>query len=242
MATAHPRRIGRASREHRGAKRNSMMAPLLVFFGGAALAVVYVAYILWPRWPSAPLALDAPTLPVTIADAVFNIPPAAIRVPVQRRPGTQERVDLAFLWPSLRPPDQSVKSESVMSSNMTDRLFVTLAISDGTLPPAERVKTIYPRYLDDRISSGPGGLALRPFRDGTPYQGEEILFDPRKTDGFFVRCTREGPAATPGTCLHDRRIGGADVTLRFPRVWLEDWPAVADGIERLLASLRVSGR
>ena len=39
---------------------------------------------------------------------------------------------------------------------------------------------------------------------------------------FLLRCTRR-TASTPAMCLHERRIGGADVTVRFPRVWLDDW-------------------
>jgi hypothetical protein len=39
-------------------------------------------------------------------------------------------------------------------------------------------------------------------------------------------------------CLHERRIGGADVTVRFPRAWLDDWWSVADGIDRLIAGFR----
>ena len=39
-------------------------------------------------------------------------------------------------------------------------------------------------------------------------------------------------------CLHERRIGGADITVRFPRDWLDDWAAVADGIDRLIAGFR----
>ena len=46
---------------------------------------------------------------------------------------------------------------------------------------------------------------------------------------------------TPGICLHARRIGTADVTMRFPREWLEDWRSVSDGIARLTAKLRPPG-
>ena len=42
----------------------------------------------------------------------------------------------------------------------------------------------------------------------------------------------------PRMCLHERRIAGADVTVRFPRVWLDDWRKVADGIDRLIAGFR----
>ena len=34
------------------------------------------------------------------------------------------------------------------------------------------------------------------------------------------------------------RIGGADITVRFPREWLSDWRAVSDGIERLIAGFK----
>ena len=54
---------------------------------------------------------------------------------------------------------------------------------------------------------------------------------------LFERGTRQ-VALTPAMCLHERRIGGADVTVRFPRAWLEDWRSVADGIDRLIAGFR----
>jgi hypothetical protein len=53
----------------------------------------------------------------------------------------------------------------------------------------------------------------------------------------MLRCTRQ-IAATPAICLHERRIAGADVTVRFPRAWLDDWRSVADGIDRLIAGFR----
>ena len=55
------------------------MAPLLVFGAVIVIAGLYVAYVLWPRWPDAPVALDAPSVPIVISGTVFNIEPAAIR-------------------------------------------------------------------------------------------------------------------------------------------------------------------
>jgi len=79
--------------------KSQLLLPLIVFAAVAFTAFGYIGYVLWPRWPTP--RLDAPALPITVAGVAFNLPPAAIRVPVQRRPGAQERVDLAFLWPSL---------------------------------------------------------------------------------------------------------------------------------------------
>ena len=76
----------------------------IALLGGLiALAGSIAALVLWPRWPVA-IAPDAPSLPIAVGGVLFNIPPAAIRVPVQRSPGTRDRLDLAFLWPSLQPP------------------------------------------------------------------------------------------------------------------------------------------
>ena len=57
----------------------------------------------------------------------------------------------------------------------------------------------------------------------------------RKQPGTVARCTRD--AATPGMCLSERRIEGADLTFRFPRSWLAQWRDVADAMERLTAQM-----
>ncbi|MGE3147525.1 MAG: hypothetical protein AB7K04_00505 [Pseudorhodoplanes sp.] len=227
-------------RPHRRRRAGNLLAlPVALFVGMAVLAVFYVGYILWPRWPGA-VNIDAPSLPVTVADVTFNVPPAAIRSKVQRRPGTQERLDLVFLWPSLAPPDPNPKAAAIQPAQETDRVFLSITASEGSLPPDERAKTIYPRYLDTVASPGPDGLAVRAFRPNTPYQGEDLVYDAAAAHAFVVRCTRS-VKMTPGTCLYDRRIGGAEIVLRFPRDWLTDWRNVSQGIERLIASLKSGG-
>jgi hypothetical protein len=39
-------------------------------------------------------------------------------------------------------------------------------------------------------------------------------------------------------CLAERRVGGADLTFRFPRSWLSQWRDTADAMEKLTAQLR----
>jgi hypothetical protein len=89
------------------------------------------------------------------------------------------------------------------------------------------------------LGSGLHGLAVLAFRDGTPYQGEDLIYD-AEGPSFLVRCTRERAGPTPGTCLYERRIGAADVVVRFPREWLSDWRMVAGTLDRLIASVRPS--
>lgn len=229
LARPHPR-------PRRRGRPKGLLLPLVLLAGFASVAIALVAYLLWPSWPKGAVALDAPAVPITVGGTSFNVPPAAIRVPVQRHPGAQERVDLAFLWPSLEPPDPAAKPALATPTHPLDRIFITIAEAAGELPPQERIKSIYPRYLERDPSVGPAGLLVLPFRAGTPYQGEDLIYDPAAPEKFLVRCTRTaGPAL--GSCLYERRIGGADVTARVLRDWLEDWRAIAQSIDRLLTGL-----
>lgn len=232
-------RAARTRRKRNG--HNPLLAPLLVFAALGAMAAVYVGYVLWPRWPDAALALDTPALPIVVAGVAFNIEPAAIRMPVQRRPGTQDRVDLAYLWPSLKPPDPAVKATAGEPVDPNERLFVTIQNGEITMPLMERVKNIYPRYLVAEPAAGPAGLTLRGFRDGSPYQGEEMVFESQTPEHFLARCSRKG-VVNSGNCLLERRIGDADITIRFPRDWLSDWQSVARGIDQLMARLHPNGK
>ena len=239
---------GRSTRRARKVARSLLMLPLLVFLGVSLLAASYVAYVLWPRWPGPVVAPNAPSLPIVIGGATFNIPQAAIRRPVQRKPGAQERIDLVFIWPSLAPPATAAEagphgvSASAEAAHPLERIFLTIARSEGGPPPLERMNTIYRRYLGPETLSELDGLFMLAFRKDTPYQGEDLLYTPDKPERFILRCTSDGAGPTPGTCLHERRLGSADVTVRFPRAWLSDWRAVADGIDRLISRLQSHAR
>jgi hypothetical protein len=231
------RHQAKTTTKRRGASAGLMfaLATLVALIVGAA---VLVAVMLWPRWPGSAVAPDAPALPITVGGVLFNVPPAAIRVPMQRYSGPQERLDLAFLWPSLQPPDPNAKLAPTETTPPIDRLFITIEPQSIALPPSERVRTIYPRYLADTQFDGPDGLKVIPFKEGTPYQNEDLFFDPAAQPGFVARCSRPGAAGTPGMCLYERRIESADLTVRFPSEWLTGWRAVNDGIAKLIGTLK----
>jgi hypothetical protein len=229
VATRRPRRSG------------ALALPLIGMLTLAGLAAGFIGYVLWPRWPGPPVPPGAPALPITVAGAPFNVPPAAMRIPLQRRAGAHERVDLAFLWPSLEPPDSGAsgaRAPGAAPQQTVDRLFVTISAAGDSLAPAERIKTIYPRYAAADAAIDPDGLAVKAFRNGTPYQGEDLMYDPATPDGFLARCSRNSAGPTPGICLYSQRIDHADIVVRFPRDWLADWRAIDAGIERLIEGLR----
>jgi len=227
--------------------RGRLMLPFACLALLVLAAGIVVSYMLWPTWPSAPVPLSAPAMPITVANVLFDVPPAAIRAAVQRHPGPHERVDLAFLWPSLTPPQPDAKGTDQAATgndddaaakpvDATQRLFVTIAGLGTVLPPADRLRTIYPRYIEAQAAAGPDGLAIVPFRAGTPYEGEDLVYVGTTPEQFFARCTRQ-VGTVRGTCLHERLVDTAEVTLRFPSTWLDDWRGVATGADRLIAQL-----
>jgi hypothetical protein len=221
----------RLRRRHRG-----HLVPIVVGCVIAAAAITLVAYLLWPTFEP-DKASNPARLPVSVGATLFNVPTHAVRRQVQRHSGPQERVDLSFAYPSLDAagaPKHASAETLDGALQPIDRIFLSIAAHHDTLAPDIRVRTIYPRYLEKASSPAQDGLTLRAFRDGTPYGNEDLLL--ASTPAMIARCTRDG--ATPGMCLSERRIDGADLTFRFPRIWLAQWREVADAMEKLRAQLR----
>jgi len=216
--------------------RGSHLLPIALAGTLTLGAITLVAYLLWPTW-GVNGARGPERLPVSIGSTLFNVPTSAIRMKIQRHSGPQERIDLNFSYPSLEPPEVPRHvSASEVDEEMAqpiDRIFVSIAAHHDSLAPDLRVRSIYPRYLEDASRPGPDGLTLRTFRDGTPYSGEDLYF--ASTPALTARCTRD--AATPGMCLSERRVDDADLTFRFPRSWLSQWRDVAAAMNRLTLQL-----
>ncbi len=94
------RHIARGSRERSGGH----MIPIVLGCAVTSGAMALVAYLLWPTW-GADASSSPGRLPVSIGATLFNVPTMAIRMKIQRHSGPQERVDLAFAFPSLEPPE-----------------------------------------------------------------------------------------------------------------------------------------
>ncbi len=234
----------------RRGKTAVLTAPFVSLVLIVAAATACISYLLWPTWPSDPPTLDVPALPITVGGVLFEVPPAAIRAKVQRQPGRHERIDLVFSWPKLSPPQKAVREDrpideenatAALAEAENDRLFVTIVGLAGVLPPLERLRTIYPRYVAAQVAAGPDGLAVLPFRGGTPYDGEDLVYAASNPEQFFARCTRPA-GAVPGTCISERALDGAPIGIRFPRDWLNNWRDVAAGFDRLIAQLHSDRR
>lgn len=216
--------------------RRVQLAPFLVMGAVGAAAVTVVAYLLWPTWQSEKVG-DPDRLPISVGNTLFNVPTKAIRVKVQKRTGPQERVDIDLMYPSLTPPEapRHVSAETV-EENLPDidRIFLSIAAHHDALSPDERTRTIYPRYFDPNAGRNDDGLSTRPFRDNSPYANEDLVY--AASPAIIARCTRD--AKTPGMCLSERRIDGADLTFRFPRAWLAQWRDVTNAMDQIVKRMR----
>ncbi|PDT74750.1 hypothetical protein CO675_23095 [Bradyrhizobium sp. C9] len=220
----------------RDTRRNprAHLVPIIASAIIAAGAIALVAYLLWPTYTTVPPS-DPSRLPVSVGGTLFNVPTMAVRMKIQRHSGPQERVDLSFLYPSLEAPaaPKHYSAETVEDKvQPIDRIFVSIAAHHDSLAPEMRLRTIYPRYLDERANTD-DGLTARAFRDGTPYGGED-LFTATEPQ-LIARCTRD--TSTPGMCLSEQRIEGADLTFRFPRSWLAQWRDIGTAMNRLSAQM-----
>jgi hypothetical protein len=221
----------------RDTRRNprAHVVPIIVAGILAVAGIALVTYLLWPTWGTG--TSRGPTrLPVSVGGTLFNVPTTAVRMKIQRHSGPQERVDLSFVYPSLEAPEapRHVSADNVEDKiQPIDRIFLSISAHHDSLAPDARVRTIYPRYLEQASIPVADGLTMRGFRDGTPY-GNEDLFS-ASAEGLTARCTRD--AATPGMCLSERRVDGADLTFRFPRSWLSQWRDVANAMDRLTLQL-----
>jgi hypothetical protein len=233
MTMFSPARHSARGSHHRG-------HALLILLAGviAAAAIALVAYLLWPTWGTVG-STGPQRLPVSIGGTLFNVPTDAVRMKIQRHSGEQERIDLSFTFPSLDPPEPTKRISADMIEDPMppiDRIFLSIAAHHDTLAPDMRLRTIYSRYLEQESQPGQDGLTIRAFRAGTPYGGEDLVFV--NTPSLEARCTRD--AETPGMCLSERRVNGADLTFRFPRRWLSHWRDVADAMDRLTVQLHGS--
>src|SRR5271163_1695084 len=152
--------------------------PIMVASAVTAGAIALVAYLLWPTW-GAEGSSSPERLPVSVGGTLFNVPSAAIRMKIQRHSGPQERVDLSFAFPSLEAPDapKHVSVDTIEEAvQPIDRIFLSISAHHDALTPEERLRTIYPRYLE-QTSTTPGqdGLTVRAFRDGSPYSNEDLF-------------------------------------------------------------------
>ena len=201
-------------------------------------AALAVALVLWRDGSSRETAETSP-LPVAVdlAGHRLELPMNAIRFPAQRRPGPQERLDLALLfpeWTGRTPADADRFDET---GGGVDVIWVTLAPAGAEMDQAARLATVYARlFVGDPLEADVDlGLVGRHLSPEAGYVGEEVWFEPGVVHPFVARCWPLAPNGPVTTCLNEEIVDGVMVGRRFPRAHLARWREIRDGLDARLA-------
>jgi hypothetical protein len=181
--------------------------------------------------PEAPriLTVTLGSARLTFPSTLLRSPSAAPSIAAAQAVG---RLDLALTWPQLDPMDPRLLAEgpgwaSPAREGGPDLVQVSLAAADDSPHPETRVQSLYARFLDSQVVSGPGELLTRRFRADSPYAGEVLVFSPPDGKRLAARCEGEPVAAVPAEparasrprlpplCIAEFRRHGLDIQLRF---------------------------
>lgn len=190
--------------------------------------------------PDAGAETLAGSVEVTLGSRKITVPRALIRDRAQMAGGRLDRLDIAvnavdfspLQQPSARDPDRP----------MPDRIALVLTAGSATTPDMmELFQTVYARFLGRETWSNPGGLLMRRFRPGTPYEDRELYIGAGGKRIFIALCPQESqlPAnqrdIEPCTTLI--RQDGLDAEVRFNARHLPDWRRIVLESQALLEML-----
>lgn len=163
---------------------------------------------------------------------------AMIRNNELREGGAVNRLDLAVTWPDLKPAGVNIGEGG--------RDLVFIAIEDAAvrkrsqddMDPADRPVNLYARFLEQDTNTTGEGLVVRRFKNGTPYDGEELFVSSPDEREFSARCpVRKDDKGLEELCLWQIRVGGLEVHTRFARPALAQWTHLSNGVKALVQQL-----
>ncbi len=194
----------------------------------AVLAVGGVSAGLW--WVRQP-PREAPVMEMRVGSEWVAIEPA-YRGPLVTDLGRE--VGLARLrvtWPSLEPASPGAPAD----------VHITLGPADPATDPQARFAQLA-RFLGPGAWSNPGGLVVRSFKKGTPYEADELYMSVPDGRDFFARCAAEVRPGLPDEgCFTLIKHGPFDIHLRFPREALTQWQELDRRVRALVDAKRRPG-
>lgn len=138
---------------------------------------------------------------------------------------------LRVTWPELAAPAEGAVAQ----------VHITLGPPDTATDPQAQFATLA-RFLTPGAWSNPGGLVVRSFKRGSPFETEELYMSLPDGQEFFARCTADmARVGLDEGCRAVLKHGGIDIRLRFPRDALTDWRQLSEGVRRLVDSFRQPG-
>jgi hypothetical protein len=191
----------------------------------------------------APLVSGETPVQLTIAGERLTIPAERLRFADQRRPGEYPRVELELKWPGLLPLKDNDPAAKTTARD-GELVFITIEARETDLDTADRIETIYQKFLsgDQTGDAAPNGLVRRRFLAGTAYDGEDLYFEPGSVHPFATRCFAIDKGEPPISCLTDERLGShLMATIRFPIRALADWRTLRDRTDQMFHEMTGGG-
>lgn len=176
------------------------------------------------------------TAKVELGRITLAVPQALIRERAQLAGGRLDRLDLAMNIQTFEPLPQPSAEDPFRP--MPERLTLILTASRGGPMPAELFQTLYARFLTRETWSNPGGLVMRRFRQGTPYEDRELYLGVGGRRPFVALCPIDAHRETE-PCLTRIRVGELDAELRFNARHLPEWRRILQEASTLAESLPV---
>lgn len=215
------------------------------WIGAGLAALTAVALVLW-RDDGGRETLETSPEPVRveIAGHALAVPLNAIRFPGERRPGPQERLDLALLGPDWVGRTAETAARFDEPAATSDVVWVTISKATGEMDSAALLATVYSRFFEGDPLPAPEDLGLtgRRLAAKAGYVGEEVWFEPGVVHPFVARCWPTAPDGPVTTCLQQKTVGDLSIARRFPRARLVDWRALVDGLDARLTAWGVPVR
>jgi hypothetical protein len=178
----------------------------------------------------------------SIADARFVFASAHARDEATAAGGFADRLAFIAVFPDFGPPARASKTPPErLAERARNDVFITVSLKDDGIDPADRPMQLYARFLQAETVAGPGGLVMRRFEQGSPYDLEQLYVAPPDGRDFFARCPMAASDGAPGElCLFVFRVDGLDVELRFAPALLQNWDALNEGARAFLGRIRAS--
>lgn len=173
---------------------------------------------------------------VTLGGKVLNVPRALIRDRAQMAGGRLDRLDLALAPATLGALAQPSPLEA--EARLPDHLALVIAPQSGEPGSADLFQNVYARFLARETWSNPGGLVMRRFRPGTPYEDRELYLGVGGKKSFVALCPLEALRETE-PCTTSFRQDGLDIEMRFNARHLPDWRRLTAAAGDLVAGLPV---
>ena len=198
----------------------------------ACVAVATATFLTFFKAPKAPAGLAI--METTVGGVRLRFDPAYLPDAGSR---SSAQLELVTVFPELRPMPKPTKAVPVPASEAI--IVFRIEPQDATIDPSERPTKLYARFLKTESWSHPGGLIMRRFETGSPYEREDLYLAPPEGRRFAARCQAppSKPDGLPDTCLWDFRLSGLDVQMRFAPDLLASWELLAERGRGLMTSL-----